>query len=281
MSKLLLGAPVAKEICERLNPVVEELKAKGVCPALALVRVGQKEDDIAYEQAAIKRMASLGIETKQFLFPDDVNDKELISCIEEINKDDNIHGCLFFRPLKDKDLEEEVIKTLNPKKDMDCMTAIALSSVFAGKGEGYPPCTAKACVELLKYYGYELTGKNITVVGRSLVIGKPVAMMLLAENATVTMAHTRTKNLEEVCNKADILVVAAGKAKVVSKQHVNPNQIVVDVGINVDGDSIVGDVDFEEVESVVEAITPVPRGVGSITTAVLASHVVAAAGKTI
>lgn len=281
MSKLLLGAPVAKNICERLKPVIEELNAKGVCPTLALVRVGQKEDDIAYEQAAIKRMESLGIETKQFLFPENVNDKELISCIEEINKDNNIHGCLLFRPLKDKTLEEEVIRALNPKKDMDCMTVAALSSVFTGKGEGYPPCTAKACIELLKYYGYELTGKNITVVGRSLVIGKPVAMMLLSENATVTIAHTKTSNLEEICSKADILVVAAGKAKVISKQHVNQNQIVVDVGINVDGDLIVGDVDFDEIEKVVDAITPVPKGIGSITTAVLASHVVSAAEKSL
>lgn len=282
MAKVLKGLPVANALTEALVERVAVLNAKNVTPTLAILRVGERGDDISYETGAMKRCAKVGIAVQQFLLPADCTREALLDAIRQINEDPSIHGCLMFRPLPDKAMEEAACQLLKPEKDVDCMTSGSLAAVFTGKGAGYPPCTAQACMELLDHYGISLQGKRVAVIGRSLVIGKPVSMMLQARNATVTMCHTKTVNMAETCRNAEILVVAAGKAGVVDGSFAAPGQIVVDVGINVDAEGkLCGDVNFADVEPIVEAITPVPGGVGSVTTAVLAKHVIEAAEKTL
>lgn len=206
-----------------------------------------------------------------------------MAVIDEVNRDDAIHGCLMFRPLPKTLDEAAACAALDPAKDVDCITEGSLFGVFANRKVGFPPCTAEACIQLLDYYGYELSGARVTVVGRSLVIGKPVSMMLQARNATVTMCHTRTRDLAAECRKAEVLVVAAGHIGTVRADAVSEGQTVIDVGINWDEQAgkLCGDVAFDEAEPIVGAITPVPGGVGSVTTAVLAKHVVEAAERSL
>lgn len=280
MAELLKGAPAAKAITEELAARSAYLKEKGIVPALAILRVGERGDDLAYERGALSRCEKAGIAVRQFLLPEDTSREKLFEAIEQINFDNSIHGCLMFRPLPDRDMEEGACRALTPAKDMDCMTSASVAGVFSGSGEGYAPCTAQAVIELLDHYKIDPEGKNVTVIGRSMVIGRPVSMLLQRKNATVTMCHTRTRNMAEICRNADILVVAAGKAGVVDSSFVSPGQVIIDVGINVDSEgNMCGDVAFSEVEPVVAAITPVPGGVGSVTTAVLAKHVIEAAEK--
>ena len=280
MADILKGGPVAAALSEELKTRAEKLKEAGTVPTLAILRVGERPDDISYENGAMKRCDKIGVAVKHFLLPGDCTKQQLLDTIREINGDRCIHGCLMFRPLPDKDMEDAACALLAPEKDVDGMTAGSLASVFAGKGAGFPPCTAQACIELLDHYGVTLTGKRAVVIGRSLVIGKPVAMMLQKRNATITMCHTRTVDMPCVCREAEIVIAAAGKAGIVDKSFVAPGQVVVDVGINVDENGkLCGDVSFDEVEPVVAAITPVPGGVGAVTTAVLAKHVIEAAEK--
>lgn len=282
MAELLKGLPVANALTEVLTVRAAALNEKNIIPTLAIVRVGERPDDISYETGAMKRCAKVGIAVRQFLLKADCKKEELLEAIRKINDDTSIHGCLMFRPLPDSAMEEAACALLKPEKDVDGMTAGSLAAVFAGKGAGYPPCTAEGCIELLDHYNIPLEGKRVVVIGRSLVIGKPVSMMLQTRNATVTMCHTRTVDMDKICRGAQILVVAAGKAGVVDDSFAAPGQIVVDVGINVNEDGkLCGDVQFETVEPIVDAITPVPGGVGSVTTAILAKHVIEAAEKTI
>ena len=282
MAELWKGAPAAAALMEDLTGRVERLSGAGVTPTLAIVRVGERPDDCAYETGAVKRCEKAGVAVKRFPLPAGCSALELRAVLEHINAVSEIHGCLMLRPLPDPAMEEMACALLDPKKDVDCMTPAALAGVFAGKGWGYPPCTAQACLELLNYYGTDLTGKRAVVVGRSLVIGKPVSMLLQAENATVTMCHTRTKDLPAVCRGAEVLIAAAGRANLLGAAHVSPGQVVLDVGINVDeSGKLCGDVKFDEAEPVVSAITPVPGGVGAVTTAVLVKHVVEAAERTL
>lgn len=283
MAELLKGAPVARAIGERLAPRIKEIEGCGVTPTLAILRVGERSDDLAYERGAIKRCEGLGIKVRSFVLPADCNQGELLATIGVINADPALHGCLMFRPLPSQLDEGAACRALDPAKDVDGITQGSLYGVFANQQVGFPPCTAAAVIELLDYYDQGIEGANVAVIGRSLVIGKPVSMMLQARNATVTMCHTRTRHLANVCAAADILVVAAGHAGTVRMAHVGPDQTVVDVGINWDEDAekLVGDVAFDEVEPVVRAVTPVPGGVGSVTTAVLAQHVVEAAERSV
>ena len=280
MATILSGSAVAAALSESLIQRTNALKEKGVTPTLAIVRVGAREDDLSYERGAMKRCEKIGVAVKNFVLDAEATQEELLAVIDQVNKDDSIHGCLLFRPLP-KHIDDETVRSaLSPAKDMDGITDGSLAGVFAGTQQGFPPCTAQACMEILAHYGYELKGKRVTVVGRSLVIGKPVAMMLLQKHATVTICHTRTVDMPAECRKAEILVVAAGKAGVVDDSFVAPGQVVIDVGINVnDEGKLCGDVAYEKVEPVVEAITPVPGGVGSVTTSVLAGHVVEAAER--
>ena len=281
MAEILKGAPAAAALTEQLIRRAEALKERGVVPTLAILRVGEREDDISYETGARKRCAKVGVEVRQFLLPADGTKEQLLDAVREINADRSIHGCLMFRPLPDRDMENAACALLAPEKDVDGMTAGSLAAVYAGKGAGFAPCTAQAVMELLDHYGVELAGKRAVVIGRSLVIGKPVAMLLQQKNATVTMCHTKTADLPGECRRADVLVVAAGKAGVVTKDYVAPGQTVIDVGIHVGEDGkLCGDVKFDEAEGVVSAITPVPGGVGSVTTAVLCKHVIEAAERT-
>ena len=283
MAELLKGAPVAAAITEELVGRVAALKDKGVTPTLAIVRVGERDDDLSYERGALKRAEKVGLGVRQFVLPADCSQDDLMAVIDEVNADDSIHGCLMFRPLPKTLDEAAACAALDSAKDVDCITEGSLFGVFANRPMGFPPCTAQAVIEILDHYGYELTGANVTVVGRSLVIGKPVSMMLQARNATVTMCHTRTKDLAAECAKAEILVVAAGHIGTAGAASVAPGQVVIDVGINWDeaAGKLCGDVLFDEVEPIVAAITPVPGGVGSVTTAVLAKHVVTAAERTL
>lgn len=282
MAELLKGAPVAAALTEQLIERVKRLTKAGVTPTLAILRVGERPDDISYEAGAMKRCAKIGVAVKQVLLPADCAREQLLDAVRAINGDAGIHGCLMFRPLPDRETEAMACALLAPEKDVDGMTSASLASVFTGKGAGYPPCTAQACMEILEHYGIDLTGKRATVIGRSLVIGKPVSMMLQAKNATVTMCHTRTVDMPALCRSAEVLIAAAGKAGVVTADYVTPGQVIVDVGINVDENGkLCGDVAFDQAEPVVSAITPVPGGVGAVTTAVLAKHVVLAAEKAV
>lgn len=282
MAQLWKGAPVAAALTEELNQRAQALVAKGITPTLAIVRVGERPEDLSYERGALKRCEKVGIAVRQYLLTAASSQTDLMEVIEEINRDDSIHGCLLFRPLPKHMDEAAICAALSPAKDVDGITAGSLAAVFSGSGAGYPPCTAQACLEILDHYGYELKGKRAVVVGRSLVIGKPVSMLLLGRHATVTICHTRTADLPAECRRADVLVAAAGKAGAVSAQCLAPGQVVLDVGINVDENgNLVGDVDFAAAENTVEAITPVPGGVGAVTTSVLARHVIEAAEKAI
>lgn len=280
MAELLKGAPVAKAITLDLTERSAKLAQKGVVPTLTIVRVGNRPDDISYEKGAIKRCAACGVAVRRRILPESAGTAQLLTLMTELNSDKGVHGVLLFRPLPKHIDESAVCAALDPSKDMDGITEGSMAGIFSGSGKGYPPCTAQACIEILDHYGIDISGKRATVMGRSNVIGKPVAMLLLKRNATVTICHTKTKEPEKVCSEAEILIAAAGKAGVIGKNHVSQGQVVLDVGINVTDDGkITGDVDFEAAEPVVAAITPVPAGVGSVTTAVLAKNVVTAAEK--
>lgn len=282
MAKQLLGKEVTAAINEKIKRETEELVQKGIQPTLGIIRVGENPSDISYEKGAAKRCETLGVACKKYLLPENVSQEELLSVIDEVNRNDEIHGVLMLRPLP-KHLDQAVIENaLDSRKDVDCMTDGSMSGVFTGKPIGFPPCTPQACMEILDYYGIDCTGKKAVVVGRSLVVGKPAAMMLLQKNATVTVCHTRTKDMPSVVREADIVIVAAGRAGVIDDTYLRPGQIVIDVGINVGEDGkLCGDVDYTKAEPIVEAITPVPGGVGSVTTSVLVGHVVEAAERTL
>ena len=282
MSVILKGAPVVAAMNEANAARCAALREKGVTPTLAVVRVGAREDDLSYEKGVMARCAKVGVEVKQFLLSADAAQEELLGVIACINADPAIHGCLLFRPLPQQFDDRTVRAALAPEKDIDGITDGSLAGVFTNTSLGYPPCTAQACLEILKFYGIPLSGRRAVVVGRSLVVGKPAAMMLDRENATVTLCNSRTRDLPEVCREADIVVVAMGKAGAVGAEHLREGQVVVDVGIHVNEEGkLCGDVRFGEAEPLVEAITPVPGGVGTVTTSVLVSHVVEAAEKTV
>ena len=282
MAKILSGKEVTAALKARQQAAVAELEQLGVAPTLAIVRVGEREDDIAYERGATKRCEGVKVEVKRFVLDVDASQEELVSTIEKINADDSIHGVLLFRPLP-KHMDENLIcNTLAPEKDIDGITRGSLASVFAGTKSGFAPCTAAACIEILDFYGYDPKGKKATVIGRSLVVGKPVAMMLLDKHATVTICHTRTADMPAAARDADILIVAAGRAKVIGREYFRAGQIVIDVGINVDENgNMCGDTDFEQAAEIVEAITPVPGGVGTVTTSILVDNVITAARRSL
>ena len=291
MAKLLLGKEVTDALNAKLQAKVEELKAKGISPKLGILRCGENPSDLSYEKGATKRAELIGVEVEKFVLPEDVTKEALIAQIEALNADDSIHGVLMFRPLPKhlKADQNEICNKLDPRKDVDCMTDLSNAGVFEGRSDlGFAPCTPQACMEILDYYGIDCKGKNAVVIGRSLVVGKPAAMMLMGKNATVTVCHTRTVNTAEIARGADILVSSAGVLGSLTKDFVRPGQIVIDVSINWDAEkinskggkgAIAGDAKFDEVEPIVEAITPVPGGVGSVTTSVLIKHVIEAAER--
>ena len=279
MAQLMKGAPVAAAMTEQMAARTERLKQAGVTPTLCILRLGERPGDLVYERSAMKRCGKVGIDVREIVLPEGCTRERLLETIEQVNRDGAIHGLLMMRPLPVREDEDAARALLAPEKDVDGITAIAQSKVFTGAGAGYPPCTAQAVTEILDHYGVELAGRRAAVIGRSLVVGRPVAMMLMARDATVTLCHTRTEDLPEICRQADILVSAAGRAGLVTGAFTRPGQVIVDVGINVRAGKLCGDVDFAAAEPLVGAITPVPGGVGAVTTAVLAAHVVQAAEK--
>ena len=280
MAMILKGAPVVAAMNEANAIRCEALKAKGITPTLAVVRVGAREDDLSYERGVMTRCGKVGVAVRQYLLPADAAQEQLLEVIAGINADPSIHGCLLFRPLPKQFDDRTIRAALSPEKDVDGITDGSLAGVFTNTAIGYPPCTAQACLEILRYYDLPLSGKRAVVVGRSLVVGKPAAMMLDRQNATVTLCNSRTQNLPALCKEADILVVAMGKMGFIGGDCLREGQVVVDVGIHVNAEGkLCGDVRFAEAEPVVGAITPVPGGVGTVTTSVLVSHVVDAAEK--
>ena len=280
MATILKGAPVVAAMNEANAARCAALKARGVTPTLAVVRVGARPDDLSYEKGVLTRCGKVGVEVKQFLLPEDAAQEQLLDVIAQVNADPAIHGCLLFRPLPKQFDDRTIRAALAPEKDIDGITDGSLAGVFTNSAIGYPPCTAQACLEILKYYQVPLSGKRAVVVGRSLVVGKPAAMMLDRENATVTLCNSRTQNLPALCQEADVVVVAMGKQGAIGGEHLRAGQVVVDVGIHVNPEGkLCGDVRFDEAEPLVEAVTPVPGGVGTVTTSVLVGHVVEAAEK--
>ena len=280
MAEIMKGAPAAETITRALILRAEALKRRGLEPCLAILRVGERPDDLAYEHSAVKRCEKIDIHTVLKALPADCGQEALLAAIRQINEDERIHGCLMLRPLPPHLDEDAVCEALKPGKDVDGMTAGSLKTVFTGRGEGFAPCSAQSCIELLDHYGVDPAGKRAVVIGRSLVIGRPVSMMLEARNATVTMCHSGTRELPAVCREAEILIAAAGQAGMVDAGFTNPRQIILDVGVNAAPQGgICGDVCFDRVAPLVRAVSPVPGGVGALTAAVLCKHVIEAAEK--
>lgn len=279
MAEILKGKPVADATKEELAKKVEALKAKNISPKLGIIRVGARPDDLFYEGGAKKTCAAIGMDCEVFEFPVDIAQEKLEKSVAEIGAKKDVNGILMFFPLPEN-LDGKKIRELIPvEKDVDCLTTAGAAKIFTDDPTGFPPCTPTACMDMIHFYDIPLKGKRCTVVGRSLVVGKPLAMLLLREHATVTICHSRTENLPAVCQDSDILIAAVGRAKMIKGNYVKPGQIVIDVGINADPDNpgkYCGDVDFQEAEPVVAKISPVPAGVGSVTTSVLCKQTIKA-----
>ena len=271
----LRGKKVSDGIKEYVS---KELESLSFVPKLAIVRVGENPDDMSYERGATKKLKSFGLDVASYVFPQDISDEDFKKAFKDINEDDEVTGILLLRPLPRTINEKDIENMIDPKKDLDGISPINIAKVFAGDTTGFSPCTAEAVIEVLKAYDIELTGKRVTVVGRSMVVGKPVSMLLLKENATVTMTHTRTVDLKKTCSDAEIVIAAAGRAKMLNSDYCGQDAVMIDVGINVDENGkLCGDVDYATLDGKASAATPVPGGVGTVTTAVLAKHLIQAA----
>ena len=290
MAKQLLAKEVNEALVANLLERTAALREKGVNPTLGIIRVGERPDDLSYERGAIKKGESVGVDVKIYELPEDASREAVEAVIDRVNADDSVHGVLMFQPFPThlKNYQRALCNRLDPRKDMDCLTDLSSAGVYQGRDDlGYAPCTPAACMEILDHYGIDCKGKSVAVIGRSLVVGKPVAMMLMGKNATVTVCHTKTVDTAAVCRKADIIVSTAGVLNFLTKEYVREGQIVIDVSMNWNPEKITsrgkggmsGDAAFEEVEPIVAAITPVPGGVGGVTTTVLMKHVVEAAEK--
>ncbi len=283
MSMLLRGAPAAAALNEKTARLVSELREKGVIPTLAIVRLGAREDDLSYERGAVKRCAAVGIETRCVSLPADISGEKLEKMLRSLSAEETVHGILLLRPLPPALDETRILRAIAPEKDVDGATEASLATVYAGTGEGFAPCTAQAVLELLDHYDIPVAGKRAVILGRSLVVGRPAAMLLLHRGATVTLCHSKTENAAEIAREADILVAATGRRESVGAAYFRAGQTVIDVGIhyNEETQKLCGDIVFAEAGSVVRAVTPVPGGVGALTTAVLAAHTAKAAARQI
>ena len=274
--EILKGLPVANAINEKLMEQVKSIE--GPLPHLAIIRVGERPDDCSYERGAVKKMDKVGVRCTTYTFDADIDNETFQAEFDKIKENPDIDGILMLRPLPKQLDEKQIENKIDPRKDLDGISPLNLAKVYAGDESGYAPCTAEAVIEMLDYAGIDIKGKRVTVVGRSLVIGKPVSMLLMKRNATVTVCHTKTVDMEGTCKNAEILVAAAGSARMIKKDYVAEGAIVVDVGINVDEEgNLCGDVDFDTITDIAAIATPVPGGVGSVTTSVLAKHLVKAA----
>ncbi len=282
MAALMKGAACAKAIRSGIEASVELLRAQKIQPGLGILRIGEREDDIAYERSAIKKAEQVGIAVKKTVLPQESTTEQCLQALAALNQDPAVHGILLFRPMPKHIDEDAVIRAMAVEKDIDGMTPGSLAKVFMGESDGFAPCTAEAVVRLLSYEQYPWKGKHAVVLGRSLVVGKPLAMLMLAKNATVTVCHSATENLPEVCAQADLLVAAIGRARMIDKSYIKPGAMVVDVGINVDEQgTLCGDVDTESALERAALVTPVPGGLGAVTSWLLLEHVIKAAERTI
>lgn len=274
--EILKGLPVANAINEKLMEQVKSIE--GPLPHIAIIRVGERPDDCSYERGAVKKMDKVGVRCTTYTFDADIDNETFQAEFDKINENPDIDGIIMLRPLPKQLDEKQIENKIDPRKDLDGISPLNLAKVYAGDESGYAPCTAEAVIEMLDYAGIDIKGKRVTVVGRSLVIGKPVSMLLMKRNATVTVCHTKTVDMAGTCKNAEILVAAAGSARMIKKDYVAEGAIVVDVGINVDEEgNLCGDVDFDTITDIAAIATPVPGGVGSVTTSVLAKHLVKAA----
>lgn len=278
MGEIIKGKPVGDALSEVLKGECEALVKEGIQPKLAILRVGAKPNDLSYEKGALKKCETIGITTEVTELPDGTTQKQYIETLQKLNADSSVHGILTFRPLPEG-IDEDVIKNvIAPEKDVDCFSPMNTAKLMEGDKTGFPPCTPTAVVEILKHYNVPLKGANVVVLGRSMVVGKPVSMLLLGENATVTICHSKTKDLPKVCANADVLVAGVGRARMVTADYIKEGAVVIDVGINAkpEGGGICGDVDTDDVVGKASMVTPVPAGVGSVTTSILAKHVIKA-----
>lgn len=275
--RILKGADASAAIKIQVAEGLERLKGK--VPKLGIIRVGERADDKSYERGAVKRMESFGLRVQSYVYPEKISHEDFEKEFRTINEDPDVAGILLLRPLPGQISEKQIENMIDPAKDLDGISPANIAKVFAGDSTGFAPCTAEAVVEMLKAAGISISGKRITIVGRSMVVGRPLSMLLLQENATVTICHTRTRELAGACRSAEILVAAAGKAGMIDQSFVGKDAVVIDVGINVDEKGrLCGDVDFDSITEIASMATPVPGGVGVVTTAVLAKHLVRAAG---
>lgn len=284
MAQILSGREVASAMNDALLTRAGALAERGILPTLAIVRVGENESDLSYERGAEKRAQKVGVGIRKLALPGDVGAEALLETIRKLNDDDSVHGVLLLRPLPEqlKGDSQRICNALRPDKDVDAMTDLSSAGVYQGRPDlGFPPCTPEACMKILHHYGISCAGKRAVVIGRSLVVGRPLAMMLMGEDATVTLCHSKTPNLPEIARQADILVTAAGRLGFVDAGFVRPGQVVLDVSVNWDPEKngIAGDCAFDQAEPVVSAITPVPGGVGAVTSSVLMDHVISAAER--
>lgn len=281
MAKLLRGAPAAAALNKKTSLAAAELRENGIIPTLAIVRVGQKESDLSYEGAALRRCDALGIETRSVVLAETVSDEELEKVLRELSREECVDGILLFRPLPHHLDETRALRAIAPEKDVDGGTVGSLAKVYSGTGEGFAPCTARALLELLDYYEIPPEGKRVVMLGRSLVVGRPAAMLFMQRGATVTICHSRTANTAAIAREADILAVCTGRRALVGADYLRAGQVVLDAGIHTDPETgkLCGDVRFDEAEAIVDAVTPVPGGVGALTTAVLAAHTVCSAQR--
>lgn len=278
MARLLAGKPVVEAMAERMRPGIARCAEHGVVPTLAIVRVGENPSDLSYERTAMKRAESLGVSIRSFALPEDATTEQVEAVVRQVNADDAIHGCLMFLPLPKGLDETRLCNLLAPEKDIDGITAMSLAGVFVSEPHGFPPSTAQACLEMLDHYGIPVEGKHVTVAGRSLVVGRPVSMMLLERDATLTLCHSRTGDVARHMRAADIVICATGRPRFFGPECFREGQVVLDVGINFDeAGALCGDVDFAAVEPMLGeqgAITPVPGGLGTVTTSATMAHVV-------
>lgn len=275
---VLKGAEVSAKIKEQVQEMLAGLD--GFVPKLAIVRVGEKPDDMSYERGAMKKMEAFGLRVQSYVFPEDISDEDFKEEFARINGDSDVTGILLLRPLPKHICEKDIEQMIDPAKDLDGISPVNIAKVFAGEDSGFAPCTAEAVVEVLKANEVPISGRRVTIVGRSMVVGRPLSMLMVKEHATVTICHTRTVDLPGTCRNAEILVAAAGKAKMLDEKYVGKDAIVIDVGINVDEDGkLCGDVDYDSIQKQAAMATPVPGGIGTVTTAVLAKHLVLAAER--
>lgn len=276
MTKKLLGSKVVNEIIINSKKECNELKEQGINPQIAVIRVGNNSSDISYEKSIMNFMEKADISVKSTVLDENIKEEEFINILKEVNEDESINAILVFRPLPAQLDEDKIKYIISPSKDIDCFSPVNMAKLFISDTSGFYPCTPLGVMEMLDYYRINPEGKEVVIVGRSLVVGKPLSMMLLDRHATLTICHSRTKNLKEVCKKADILIVAVGRANMVDKEYIKKDAVVIDVGINFYDGKLTGDVDYESASEVAGMITPVPGGVGSVTTACLVKNVLKA-----